>query len=86
MDIEKRRVGWACCTFVLAVTCSSFGSELPTAKPEDVGVSSAKVEELSKFMQSLVDSGKIAGGVTMMARHGKVIHLHAWGRRHSEDP
>jgi CubicO group peptidase (beta-lactamase class C family) len=30
-------------------------------------------------MQSLVDQGKIAGGVTMMARHGKVIHLKAVG-------
>ena len=50
---------------------------MPTAKPEDVGVSSEKVEELSDYTQSLVDHGKIAGGVTMMARHGKVIHLNA---------
>jgi CubicO group peptidase (beta-lactamase class C family) len=58
---------------------------LPTAKPEDVGVSSQKVEELSKFMQSLVDDGKIAGGVTMMARHGKVIHLKAVGMADREE-
>ena len=64
--------------FLLA-TCSVLGSDLPTAKPEDVGVSSEKVEELSTFMQSLVDDGKIAGGVTMMARHGKAIHLKAVG-------
>lgn len=59
---------------VLVLTTPLVGQDLPTAKPEDVGISSAKVEELSKFMQSLVDQGKIAGGVTMMARHGKVIH------------
>jgi CubicO group peptidase (beta-lactamase class C family) len=61
---------------------------LPSAKPEEVGVSSVKVEELSKFMQSLVDQGKIAGGVTMMARHGKVIHLKAVGMadREAEKP
>lgn len=56
-----------------------LGQGLPTAKPEKVGVSPEKVEQLSKFMQSLVDDGKIAGGVTMMARHGKVIHLKAVG-------
>jgi CubicO group peptidase (beta-lactamase class C family) len=53
--------------------------EPPTAPPEEVGVSSEKVANLSVFMQSLVDQGKIAGGVSMMARHGKVIHLKAVG-------
>jgi CubicO group peptidase (beta-lactamase class C family) len=52
---------------------------LPTVRPEEVGVSSKKVEGLSKFMQSLVDDGKISGGVTVMARHGKLIHLKAVG-------
>jgi len=45
----------------------SVAQDLPTAKPEDVGVSSEKVAELSTFMQSLVDDGKIAGGVTIRA-------------------
>ena len=73
------RYGLSCLPLVMLVSCPASGSELPTAKPEEVGVSSEKVEELSTFMQSLVDDGKIAGGVTMMARHGKVIHLKAVG-------
>ena len=64
---------------VLLLPVCTVGQELPTASPEEVGVSSEKVGELSRFMQSLVDDGKIAGGVTMMARHGKVIHLAAVG-------
>ncbi len=36
-------------------------------------------------MQSLVDQGKIAGGVTMMARHGRVIHLKAVGMADREE-
>jgi CubicO group peptidase (beta-lactamase class C family) len=51
--------------------------DLPTAKPEDVSVSPEKVTELTAYMQSLIDDGKIAGGVTMLARHGKVVHLNA---------
>lgn len=68
-----------CCLVPLGLISISWGQGLPTAKPEDVGVSPGKVKELSKFMQSLVDDGKIAGGVTMMARHGKVIHMKAVG-------
>lgn len=66
-----------CLSLLLAPQTAAQG--LPTAVPEDVDVSSDKVEELSKYMQSLVDDGKIAGGVTMMARHGRVIHQKAVG-------
>ncbi len=72
------RLSWVLCTLLLMAS-HTWGQDLPTAKPEDVGVSSEKVEKLSAFMQSLVDQGKIPGGVTMMARHGKVIHLKAVG-------
>lgn len=63
----------------LASGLHTTAQNLPTVKPEDVGVSSKKVAKLSEFMQSLVDDGKIAGGVTMMARHGKVVHFEAVG-------
>ncbi len=79
------RLTWA--IFLVGSFCEVqlAGQDLPTAKPEDVGVSSTKVEELSTFMQSLVDQGKIAGGVTMMARHGKVVHLKAVGMADREE-
>ena len=54
--------------FGLLLAVAATAQDLPTAKPEDVGVSSAKVEELSKFMQSLVDQGDIA--VVLLNRHG----------------
>jgi CubicO group peptidase (beta-lactamase class C family) len=63
----------------LVLALHTAAQELPTAKPEEVGVSSEKVAELSTLMQSLVDDGKIVGGVTMMARRGKVVHLEAVG-------
>jgi CubicO group peptidase (beta-lactamase class C family) len=81
--MTKLQSRWLLLAFWIVIgvlTAPLAGQDLPTAKPEDVGVSSTKVEELSKFMQSLVDQGKIAGGVTMMARHGKVVHLKAVGK------
>ena len=71
--IRFRHVLWASCLASLLLPYPSAAQELPTVKPEDVGVSSEKVEELSKFMQSLVDDGKIAGGVTVMASEASTV-------------
>lgn len=79
------RTTLACILLATGLACHALASDLPTAKPEEVGVSSEKVQELSTFMQSLVDDEKIAGGVTMMARHGKVIHLEAVGMADIEE-
>jgi len=85
VNLRCRAILFASTTVGLVISVAAIAQDLPTAKPEDVGVSPGKVEELSKFMQSLVDQGKIAGGVTMMARHGKVIHLKAVGMADREE-
>ncbi len=71
-------VALATCVLLTLASKVSAQERLAT-KPEYVGVSAQKVSELSSFMQGLVDDGKIAGGVTMMARNGKVVHLEAVG-------
>ncbi len=78
-------LSWVTCFILFLLTLPATAQNSSTAKPEDDGVSSAKVEQLSTFMQSLVDDGKIAGGVTLMARHGKVIHLKAVGMAEPEE-
>ena len=67
---------------LLLACCSScvFAQGLPTAKPQEVGVSPKTVKQLSSHLQSLVDQGLCAGGVTLMARKGKVIHFEALGK------
>jgi CubicO group peptidase (beta-lactamase class C family) len=84
-DLRSRWILLAFCLVALVLTVPLAGQDLPTAKPEEVGVCPEKVQELSTFMQSLVDQGQIAGGVTMMARHGKVIHLEAVGMADREE-
>ena len=66
---------------VLAGLCSTRAGELPTAKPEAVGLSAAKLAELTPALQKLVDDGKIAGGVAEIARHGKVAYVASFGYR-----
>ena len=54
---------------------------LPAAKAEAVGMSTGRLARLSGGMASLVDKGRVAGVVTMVARHGKVIEFEATGKR-----
>ena len=51
----------------------------PLASPESVGFSSAGLKTFQQTMRGLVDDGKLAGVTTLVARHGKVVHLDAYG-------
>src|SRR5947209_4848226 len=47
--------------------------------PEDVGFSSTRLRRIGAGLQPLVDQGQIPGAVTLLARHGKVVHCEATG-------
>jgi CubicO group peptidase (beta-lactamase class C family) len=64
-----------------AVAFAAPGSELPTARPESVGMSSERLARLNADMKNLVDQGRLAGAVTMVARHGKLVEFEAVGKR-----
>ena len=51
------------------------------AKPESVGFSSERLERLHAAMQQQVDQKQLAGVVTLLARHGKVAELKAYGKK-----
>ncbi|HWW20335.1 MAG TPA: serine hydrolase domain-containing protein, partial [Steroidobacteraceae bacterium] len=71
----------AVCLAVPAFAAKSDGNALPMAKPEGVEMSSERLTELTKGMQQFVDQGRLAGVVTMVARHGKVVEFDAVGKR-----
>lgn len=52
---------------------------LPRAAPEEVGLSSAALERVTEAMQSHVDSGRVAGMVLVVARHGRIGYARALG-------
>lgn len=53
---------------------------LPTASPESVGFDSKVLASLDSQMHALVDQQKLAGVVTLIARHGKVVHFDTYGK------
>lgn len=47
--------------------------------PESVGFSSERLSRVNKMMQSYIDGGKLASGLTMLARHGETFHFEPYG-------
>ncbi len=64
---------------VVANQRTAAGQELVKARPEDVGMSSQRLERLDAFFQQAVREGRTAGAVTMIARRGKVVYARAVG-------
>ena len=55
--------------------CSAaLAAGLPTARPEAVGMSSERLERIGEISRRYVDEGKLACVMTMVARHGKLVH------------
>lgn len=59
-------------------------SDLPMAKPESVGMSTPRLERIHTYIQGYMDRNEIAGAVTLVARHGKIVHFDAQGSRYKE--
>ena len=62
----------------------SFAADLPIVEPESVGVSSERLNRLTGTMQRYIDSDKLAGTVSLIARKGKIIHLKPQGYKSKE--
>jgi len=77
-------------SLLVAAVClaptSVRAGELPRAEPSDVGLSPEKLQELKPALEKLVEGGEIAGGVALVARHGKVAFVAPFGRRDLDSP
>lgn len=74
---------------LLAVGPAVLGAQsLPRAVPEDVGVSSERLDRLSDALARYVEEGRLPGAVALVARYGRIVFLEAHGHRDiaSTDP
>jgi CubicO group peptidase (beta-lactamase class C family) len=65
----------------LAQQPSNHVLDLTVVKPETVGFSTSRLERLHALLQQEVDQKQIAGIVTILARHGKVVDYRTYGQR-----
>src|SRR5262245_2821271 len=60
--------------------------DLAAATPESVGVSSQRLRRIDDAMKRAVDEKRSAGVVTLLTRHGKVVHYNAVGVKDVRKP
>jgi len=70
------------CLAVLMIVLTPLASskDLPTVRPEIVGMSSERLARIKPLLQRYVDEGKVAGIQTLIARKGKIVHFEQVGK------
>lgn len=68
------------------ITPDARARDLTTAAPESVGVSTERLRRLEGAMKRVVDDKQIAGIVSLLVRHGKVVHFNAVGQKDVRKP
>ena len=66
---------------LLSLPAASGAADLPTAKPEEVGLSSARLARIAEVLKADVERGRIPGAVVLVARNGRVAYFEAVGFR-----
>jgi CubicO group peptidase (beta-lactamase class C family) len=72
-----------CATLLAWILTASlaFAQGLPTASPEAVGLSSARLARVSELVTGEIAKGRYPGAVALVARRGKVAYFEAFGQR-----
>jgi len=79
MNAKLRFLPVAAAALLVSALALRPAAETAMAKPEDVGLSSERLARITEMMKRHIAAGEISGGVTLVARHGKIVHLEAAG-------
>ena len=79
---NRTRIAVVAGTMSLLVTLLAWpraAEIISTVKPEDVGLSSERLTRINEMMQRRIAATEITGGVTLVARKGRIAHFEAHG-------
>lgn len=72
--------------FISACAAAPSSNSQPTSAKglvfgdaESVGMSSASLDRINPVLQGYVDDGELVGAVSMVARHGEIVHFEKFG-------
>ena len=68
-------LGW------ILIASLAFAQDLPTASPEAVGLSTARLARVTELVKGEIAKGRYPGAVALVARRGKVAYFEALGQR-----
>lgn len=77
----KRLVALLTLAISIASAAPSWSQGLPTATPEEVGLSSPRLAKITETIKAEVAKGRYPGAVALIARRGKVAYFEAIGQR-----
>ena len=80
----RRSVGAVALSAALLAHAPLVGQELPTTRPEAVGMSTERLDRVTAALERYVDEGSVAGAVALVLRRGSVAYLEAVGHRDRE--
>jgi CubicO group peptidase (beta-lactamase class C family) len=63
----------------LALASLGRAEVLPTAQPEEVGLSSERLARVTELLHANIDKGEIPGAVLLVARRGKIAYFESAG-------
>jgi CubicO group peptidase (beta-lactamase class C family) len=75
----KREWRWLVFVLFISIGSSAWSADLPRAQPQEIGFSPARLAHIDEFYADAVKRGELAGIVTLIARHGKIVHFSAIG-------
>jgi CubicO group peptidase (beta-lactamase class C family) len=68
-------------TLILVLSAGAWAQGLPTAKPENVGLSSERLDRVAQTIRADIEKGRLPGAVVLIARKGRVAYFEAFGFR-----
>jgi CubicO group peptidase (beta-lactamase class C family) len=77
MRIAVKRIVMIC--LLLLVVLPTTAATLPKAKPEDMGMSTERLQRIDQMLERRIAAKQMAGAVAIVARKGKIVHLTAKG-------
>jgi CubicO group peptidase (beta-lactamase class C family) len=84
MILDRASITRSTLAAVAALLCvvtaaGAAAQSLPRAKPEQVGLSTERLDRITATLRAGVEKGMIPGAVLLVARHGKVAYFEAVG-------
>lgn len=63
----------------LSLTTALIAANLPSSKPEDVGMSSERLQRIAQMIDRHIAKGEMAGAAVIVARKGKIVYQTSQG-------
>ncbi len=75
-----------CLVLYATAGCTKQATTLTVSRPEKAGMSAERLSRIKPVMQKYIDENKLPGMITMVARHGRIVHSEVYGYMDADKP